>query len=127
MTAPISAVLSSSIAESSITSRSVAGQSLDCTKHLADASGFCQSLIGGQIGGDEALGEEIVDLLRVDATAAVEGEVPGDAHQPGPQVYDCSQLRFSLADAQEDVLYHVLRLGRDCAKAREPRDRAETE
>ena len=60
----------------------------------------------------QALGEEIVHLLRAYAAAAVEREVPGDAHQPGPKLDDFVQLPLALQDAQEDVLDYVLRLGR---------------
>src|ERR1019366_1855028 len=63
-------------------------QALHGAEHLLDLSRFGEGLIGGKIGGDEASGEQVVHLVGPYAADAVEGEVPGDADQPGAEVDD---------------------------------------
>ena len=61
--------------------------------------------------GDEAFGEEIVHLLRADAAAAVEGEVPGNADEPDTEVADLIKGVAALEDADEGVLHDVFSFG----------------
>ena len=68
---------------------------------------FVEGLVGGDGGGDERVGEELVHLVGADAAAAVESEVPCDADEPDAEVADVGQGLLVLEDADEGVLNDV--------------------
>ena len=55
--------------------------------------------------------EEVIHLLGPNTTAAIEREVPGDAHQPYAKIANGGQLAAVLDDADEGVLHNVFGLG----------------
>ena len=89
-----------------------AGQALHGAEHLLDLCRVGERPVGRQIGGDQGGGEEIVHLGGPGAAGAVEGEVPGDADQPGAEVEDGTEQVPALEDADEGVLNDVLGFGR---------------
>jgi len=68
-------------------------------------------LIGGEVFGDQCLGEEVVHLVGANAPAAVDGEVPGDANEPDAHVADGVEGMVMLDYADEGVLHDVFGFG----------------
>jgi hypothetical protein len=72
--------------------------------------GFVAGLGGGGGGGDEGVGEERIHLVGTDASATVEGEVPGDADEPDAVVANGGEFVLVFEDADEGVLHDVFSL-----------------
>jgi hypothetical protein len=89
----------------------VFGEAVEGVEDEGHTLGFGEGLVGGEVGGDEGLGEEGIDLVGADAALAVEGEVPGDADEPGAEVADGGKLVLVLEDAEERVLDDVFGFG----------------
>jgi hypothetical protein len=87
------------------------GEAVELAEDGGEALGLCEAAVGGEGGGDEGLGKEIVELVGADAAAAVEGQVPGDADEPGAEVADGRERALVLQNAEEDVLDGVFGLG----------------
>ena len=87
------------------------GEALPLAEDGFEAGGLGKGLVGGEGASDEAFGEEIVHLLRADAAAAIEGEVPGDADEPDAEVTDVGESVATLKDADEGVLDGVFGFG----------------
>jgi hypothetical protein len=89
----------------------VFGEGVDGAEDGGEALGLGEGDVRGEIRGDERLGEERVHLVGADAAAAVEGEVPGNADEPGAEIADDGELSVVFEDADEDVLHGVLGFG----------------
>jgi hypothetical protein len=89
----------------------VFGEAVEGVEDEVHALGFGEGEVGGEVGGNEGLGEEGVDLVGADAALAIEGEVPGDADEPGAEVADGGELVLVLEDAEEGVLDDVFGFG----------------
>ena len=87
------------------------GQALPLAEDGFEAIGLLEGLVSGKGAGDEAFGEEVVHLLRTDAAAAIEGEVPGDPNEPDAEVADPIEGEAVFKDADEGVLDDVSGLG----------------
>ena len=81
------------------------GEAIDGVEDEAALFGVVEGLVMGSAGRDESLKEEIVGLIGLVSTAAVQGEVPGDADKPGAEVADgrrgatvCFLLELEHAD-----------------------------
>ena len=88
------------------------GQALHGAEHLLDLSRLGEGLVGGKTGGNQAGGEQVVHLVGPGAANAVEGEVPGDADQPGADVDDGGERVPALEDPEECILDNVFSFGR---------------
>lgn len=87
------------------------GEAVDLAEDGGDVVGVGEGLVGGRGSGDERVGEGLVELVGTDATAAVEGEVPGDADEPDAEVADGGKFALMFKDTEEDILDHVFGLG----------------
>jgi hypothetical protein len=87
------------------------GEALPFAEDGFELLGLVKGLVGGESASDEALGEESVHLLRTDAAAAIEGEVPGDADEPDAEVADGGERFAVFEDADEGVLHDIFGFG----------------
>ncbi len=87
------------------------GKALDFAEGGGDLAGVGEGLVGGNGAGDEGGGEGFVELVGTDATAAVDGEVPGDADEPDAKVADGGKLFLVFEHAEEGVLDDVFGFG----------------
>ena len=86
-------------------------EAVDLAEDSGDVAGVGEGLIGGHGGGEECVGEGLVELVGADAPSAVEGEVPGDADEPDAEVADGGELVLMFEYAEKDVLNNVFGLG----------------
>jgi hypothetical protein len=86
-------------------------QALHCGEDLADAAGFGECLVGGQVARGELRGEDLIHLIGPDAAAAIKGKVPCDADKPWADFDDGAHFVPVLEDAEKDFLDDVLGLG----------------
>ena len=87
------------------------GEAIDFAEDGGDMAGVGEGLVGGCGAGDEGGGELVVELIRPDAAAAIDGEVPGDADEPDAEVADGGEFEAMFENAEEGVLDNVFGLG----------------
>ena len=83
------------------------GQPLDGGEHKRHAACFVERVVGGEGLRGERPGEGFVQLLGADAPSAVDGEVPGDAHQPDAQVAHIGQRAAMFEHAWPTTTRHL--------------------
>ena len=88
-----------------------AGKAVDLAEDAGEFAGLVKGDVGGCVAAGERVGEGVVHLVGTDAAAAVEREVPGDAHEPDAEVADFGKRALVFHDADEGVLHGVLGLG----------------
>ncbi len=87
------------------------GKAIDGCQGLVDLLGFAEGLVGGGGLGCEGSEEGLAGLIGAGAATSVEGEVPGDADQPGAEVADLGEGFLVLEDAEKGVLDDVFSFG----------------
>jgi hypothetical protein len=88
-----------------------AGQALHLAEYAADALGFVKGLMRCCAAGGKVVGEVLVELLRADSAATVDGEVPCDAREPDAHVAYVGEAIAVFEDANKGVLHDVFGLG----------------
>ena len=89
----------------------LSGEAVQLTEDSVDLLRVFECVIGGSGGGGEGFCEGVVELIGANATAAIQGEIPGDADEPDTHVADLWKGRLVLKHAEEGVLNDIFGIG----------------